>query len=175
MCEPTDSTLHPEAGAIVDNYRKIIRAMDCHVDVVDGCPGGDIDGCLDVCPGVPDAPPPLELQCRETCAEACGVAVPKAERKQIARANGSGAHPSAGQKRRQPLPPYWGDSHQVVMSRNSTNADGTDEGFRACMRWYDWTQFGARNDCTRDGATSTTLTVRGRLCKSSHAAARSPY
>ena len=41
--------------------------------------------------------------------------------------------------------------------------DGSDAGFRACLRWNDWTQFASRTDCTRDGVTSTTLTVRGML------------
>lgn len=36
---------------IVDEYKKTVRALDCHLVVTDGCPGGDIEGL---------APHPLE-------------------------------------------------------------------------------------------------------------------
>ena len=38
------------------------------------------------------------------------------------------------------------------MSRNSTLEDGSPGGFRACLRWYDWSRFAARTDCTANVA-----------------------
>jgi hypothetical protein len=177
------ATNESAASRIYHSWKRAMQAIDCHVEVNEGCPGGSFDACLSVCPGVPDAPPALEDACRETCADTCGFSKDDAQRDGLAPAasssSSSDGHPtSSGDAGRlpasttpatgrgnasRPEPPFWGDRWQVIMSRNSTNADGSDGGFRACIRWYDWTSFAARTDCTRDGATSTTLTVRGAI------------
>jgi len=144
---------------IINGYTKTISAMQCHAGVdAKGCPGEDFESCVSICPGVPDPPPTLIANCKATCTEFCP---------DISNSVGGedadisiASIPIEAQKNE---PPYWGGSWQVVMSRNTTNPDGSDGGYRACLRWYDWSRFALRTDCTRNGVTTISLHVRGML------------
>ncbi len=150
-----------ELGADIHaRYRRLQEALDCHI-VVGGrggaqCPGGDISFCLANCPGVPDPDVSANDVCRSTCEGYCSqflnedVAAPLADAVQS-------THSS------EPPAPFWGESWQVIVSRNSTSADGEDLDFRACIRYYDWTRFALRTDCTRNGVTSISLHINEKL------------
>ncbi len=150
-----------ELGADIHaHYRRLQEALDCHI-VVGGrggaqCPGGDISFCLANCPGVPDPDVSANDVCRETCEVYCSQLIneyvaPLADAVQS-------KHDTSD-----PPAPFWGESWQVIVSRNSTSGDGEDDGFRACIRYYDWTRFALRTDCTRNGVTSISLHVNEKL------------
>lgn len=139
---------------IVDRYAKQVRALECHVTVIDGCTGGDFESCMTVCPGAPDPPQHVIETCRATCETQCSGAASQA---QLLPNASPQAQVSSANAPSNVDPPYWGDSWFVVMSRNSTLEDGSSGGFRACLRWYDWSRFASRTDCTSGGATSSTL------------------
>lgn len=152
------SHLH-DSKMTIDRYTKTVNAIQCHVVVDDdGCPGGDFTSCISICPGIPNPPPNLVANCKQTCTDFCEDSI---DHVSIEASNNSPIPISVKSKKIDP--PYWGGSWQTVMSRNSTGPDGTDLGFRACMRWYDWSRFALRTDCTRNGVTSISLHVREKL------------
>jgi len=152
------SNLTHTSKKILDRYAKTMSAIQCHVAVDNGCPGGDLESCLSICPGVPDPSPEQIINCRATCTEFCSNPTDP-----VGSEGPDSSTVSTSNETQSIDPPYWGDSWQVMMSRNSTRADGSDAGFRACMRWYDWTRFALRTDCTNNGVTTISLHVREKL------------
>eukprot|EP00463_Aulacantha_scolymantha_P002059 TRINITY_DN270_c0_g1_i4.p1 TRINITY_DN270_c0_g1~~TRINITY_DN270_c0_g1_i4.p1 ORF type:complete len:327 (+),score=34.71 TRINITY_DN270_c0_g1_i4:191-1171(+) len=146
---------------IIDGYTKTMAAIQCHVTVnADGCPAEDFESCLSICPGIPNPPESLIANCRATCTEFCRDA--DADSHVGSKVTDTSTVPILVESKINE-PPYWGGSWQVVMSRNTTNPDGSNGGFRACMRWYDWSRFSLRTDCTRNGVTTISLHVRENL------------
>lgn len=164
LAAPVPESASIAVQRIVDRYAKQVRALECHVTVVDGCTGGDFATCMSVCPGAPDPPQHVIENCRATCEAQCSgsLSEPQLASTTVLDTSSQAQLPSTGapaatDKPSDVDPPYWGDSWFVVMSRNSTLEDGSPGGFRACLRWYDWSRFSSRVDCTFEGATSSTL------------------
>jgi hypothetical protein len=109
---------------------------------------------MSVCPGAPNPPQHVIETCRVTCETQCSGTSSQGQLPPSALAR---AQVPPADKPSDVEPPYWGDSWFVVMSRNSTLEDGSPGGFRACLRWYDWSRFASRTDCTSEGTTSSTL------------------